>query len=36
MPRTRESDKRLDVLEPASGRRPGLYSFEPLLALIRD
>ena len=24
------------VLEPASGRRPALYSFEPLLELVRD
>lgn len=26
----------LKVIEPASGRRPALYSFEPLLELVRD
>ncbi|WP_421760836.1 Fic family protein [Devosia sp.] len=26
----------IQTLEPASGRRPALYSFEPLLALVRD
>ena len=34
--RNLQNHKLLNLLEPAAGRRPALYSFEPLLALVRD
>ncbi len=31
-----QNEKIIRIIEPASGRRAALYSFEPLLELVRD